>query len=129
MSDASAGFTLRRATAEDVHGVKAVQEAAVREGAVGFYEPESIEAWVGAFSIENFPLRVKELSYWVAELPDGRIGGYLSVKIETAETSAMAIFELPEDLARSVKPPLSKVIRAAGKAAGFNALPYVHVLS
>jgi len=82
-------FTLRRAVAADAPAVKAVQEAAVRDGAVGFYEPESIEVWVGAFSLENFPKRVEELSYWVAELPDGRLGGYLSMKIETAEVESV----------------------------------------
>jgi predicted RNA-binding protein YlqC (UPF0109 family) len=48
-----------------------------------------------------------------------------SVKVEAAETSVMAIFELPPGVAYDMKPPLSKVIGACGKAGGFNALPYV----
>jgi len=69
--------------------VKAVQEAAIREGAPDFYAPESLEVWVGAFSVENLPKRVEELSYWVAELPDGRIAGYLSVRIEIAREGGL----------------------------------------
>jgi len=89
MSEPAPLFILRRAVAADAQAVKVVQEAAVRDGASGFYEPESIEAWVGAFSVANFPKRVEEMSYWVAELPDGRIGGFLSVKIETAEVNSV----------------------------------------
>lgn len=59
----------------------------------------------------------------VAEAIADLLGG--SVKVEAAETSAMAIFVLPPALANDVKPPLSKVIRACGKASGFSALPYV----
>lgn len=63
--------------------------------------------------------KIEPVAVAIADL----LGG--EVKVEAAETSAMAIFKLPRHFARDVKPPLSKVIRACGKASGFSALPYV----
>lgn len=65
--------------------------------------------------------KIEPVSSAIADILDGEF------EIEVAKTSAMVHFTLPHDIARDVKPPLSKVIRACGKAAGFNALPYVHV--
>lgn len=63
--------------------------------------------------------RIEPTAIAIADLLDG------TVKIEAAQTSVMAIFEFPDEIAFDVKPPLSKIIRSCGKAGGFNALPYV----
>jgi predicted RNA-binding protein YlqC (UPF0109 family) len=65
--------------------------------------------------------KLKPLADAIAILLDGR------ADIDQGSKSVMVHFFLPRDIARDVKPPLSKVIRAAGKAAGFNALPYIDV--
>ena len=63
--------------------------------------------------------RIEPIANALADLLSG------TVSVEAAETSVMALFKLDDEIAFDVKPPLSKVIRACGKAGGFNALPYV----
>lgn len=65
--------------------------------------------------------KLKPISNAIAGLLDGKS------EIDQGSKSVMVHFYLPQKFARDVKPPISKVIRACGKAAGFNALPYVHV--
>jgi len=60
----------------------------------------------------------------VSEAPAILLDG--DVELDQGEKSVMVHFDLPRRISNEVKPPLSKVIRACGKAAGFNALPYVH---
>jgi predicted RNA-binding protein YlqC (UPF0109 family) len=66
------------------------------------------------------PKKVRPIAEAIAILFDG------DFEVDSGSKSVMVHFTLPREIAHDVKPPLSKVIRACGKAGGFSALPYVH---
>ena len=84
-------FLVRRAKPEDVFEVHRIHSTAIRDGAAGHYQPEVVEVWVDAFNPDNFPRNIERLEFWVAELDDGRLGGFLAVNMETAEVDSVYV--------------------------------------
>jgi putative acetyltransferase len=82
---------LRRARPEDVDAVHLAHAAAIRAGARDHYAPEVVEAWVDAFNPGNFPRNVQRMAFFVAELPDGRIPGFLAVDLKTRELDSLYV--------------------------------------
>jgi GNAT superfamily N-acetyltransferase len=84
-------IVLRRARTEDVEAVQLVHSAAIRGGAEGYYTPEVVEVWVEAFNPDNFPQNIQRMAFFVAELPDGRIPGFLAVNLENRELESLYV--------------------------------------
>jgi putative acetyltransferase len=84
-------FTLRRARAEDVDAVHRIHTTAIREGAADHYSPEAIDAWVGAFNPARFPENMRRMDFFVVELPDGRLAGFVTLDPEGSELESMYV--------------------------------------
>ena len=84
-------FHIRRAGPEDVDDVHRIHTTAIREGASGHYEPEVVEVWVDAFNPETFPRNIDRMEFFVAELEDGRVGGFVAFDLATAEVDSVYV--------------------------------------
>jgi ribosomal protein S18 acetylase RimI-like enzyme len=82
---------LRRATPEDAESVRLVHTAAIRSEGGEDYSPEALQAWVGAFNPESFPNNIHRMQFWVAELPDGRVAGFLALDLATRELDSLYV--------------------------------------
>jgi len=82
---------VRRARPEDVDRVHQVHTGAIRSGAGGHYPPETVEAWVDAFNPANFSTNIQRLEFFVAELPAGRIAGFLALDLESRELDSLYV--------------------------------------
>jgi len=84
-------FTLRRARPDDVFDVHRIHTTAIREGAAGHYRPEVLEVWVDAFNPETFPRNIERMEFYVAELPDGELAGFLAMHLESRELESLYV--------------------------------------
>ena len=84
-------FSIRKARPEDVFEVHRVHTTAIRHGASDDYAPEVLEAWVDAFNPDNFPKNLETMEFFVAELEDGRIGGFLAMDLQGRELESMYV--------------------------------------
>lgn len=82
---------LRRARPEDVDEVHRIHTEAICAGAGDHYDPEIVEAWVDAFNPERYPENIHRMDFFVAELPDGRISGFLALDLETRELESLYV--------------------------------------
>jgi len=82
---------IRRARPADVDDVQLVHTASIREGTGDHYPPEVVQVWVRAFIPANFPENIKKKEFFVAELPDGRIGAFLVVNLRTRELDSLYV--------------------------------------
>lgn len=69
----------------------AVHSSAIRSGAADHYPPEVVDVWVNAFNSENFPRNIQRLEFFVAELEDGRIAGFVAFDLETGEVDSVYV--------------------------------------
>lgn len=113
-------FSLRRARPEDVFDVHRVHSTSIREGAQGHYDPEIIEVWVDAFIPENFPKNLERLNFYVAELDDGRIAGFLAFDLVTAELDS--VYVAPWGRGLGLGPFLLGFAEESARAAGLTSL-------
>jgi GNAT superfamily N-acetyltransferase len=86
-----APFILRRARPDDVEGVHAVHTASIEVGAAGHYLPEVVQAWVGAFNRDRFPENIRRMEFYVAELQDGRVGGFVALDPKASEVESIYV--------------------------------------
>lgn len=82
---------LRRATPEDAESVRLVHTASIRSEASEEYSPEALQAWVGAFNLDSFPENIQRMDFWVAELPDGRVAGFLAMDLFGRELDSLYV--------------------------------------
>lgn len=81
----------RRARPEDMDGVRLAHSAAIRSAAGEHYSPKVLDVWVDAFNAGNFPKNIKRMDFFVAELSDGRIAGFMAVDLETREVDSIYV--------------------------------------
>jgi GNAT superfamily N-acetyltransferase len=84
-------FSLRRARPEDVFDVHRVHTTSIREGTRGHYDPDVAEVWVDAFNPESFPGNLEKMEFFVAELRDGTIAGFLALDLNTSELESVYV--------------------------------------
>ena len=84
-------IVLRPARPEDVDAVQRVHTEAIRSGAGDHYPPEVVEVWVDAFNPESYPGNIQRMAFFVAELPDGRIPGFLVLDLESGELESLYV--------------------------------------
>jgi N-acetylglutamate synthase-like GNAT family acetyltransferase len=84
-------FSIRRARPQDVDAVHQVHTEAIRAGTTGHYEPEAVEAWVEAFSPDNFPRNIERMEFFVAEDSAGQVGGFVAFDLETREVDSVYV--------------------------------------
>jgi len=84
-------FTLRRARPDDVFQVHRVHTTAIREGTAEAYPPEVREVWVDAFNPESFPENLRSMEFYVTELPDGRVAGFLALDLTNKELESLYV--------------------------------------
>jgi len=82
---------IRRARPADADDVQLVHTASIRHGTGDHYPPEVAEAWVRAFVPANFPENIRRKEFFVAELPDGRIGAFLALNLQTRELDSLYV--------------------------------------
>ncbi|MGW8266820.1 MAG: GNAT family N-acetyltransferase [Longimicrobiales bacterium] len=82
---------VRRARPEDVERVHQVHTGAIRGGAGNHYPPEVVDVWVDAFNPANFSRNIQRMEFFVAELPAGRIAGFLALDLETRELDSLYV--------------------------------------
>ena len=84
-------FSVRRARPEDVFQVHRVHTTAIREGAGELYDPDVLEVWVDAFNPESFETNIRTMEFFLAEMPDGRIGGFLALDLDARELESLYV--------------------------------------
>jgi putative acetyltransferase len=84
-------FVIRPAQPEDAEAVHRVHTAAIRSGAGAHYAPEVVDVWVDAFNPGSFPRNIKRMAFFVAELSDGGVGGFLALDLETRELDSLYV--------------------------------------
>jgi len=82
---------LRRAEPEDVEAVHLVHTASIRSAGEESYSPQALQAWVEAFNPESFPKNLQRMDFWVAELPDRRVAGFLAMDMATRELDSLYV--------------------------------------
>jgi GNAT superfamily N-acetyltransferase len=82
---------IRRARPEDVDAVHAIHTTAIRTGAADHYSPEALAAWVDAFNPASFPRNLERLAFFVAEIPDRGVAGFLVLNPETRELDSLYV--------------------------------------
>lgn len=82
---------IRRARPEDVEAVHAIHTAAIRTGAAEHYSPEVLQAWIDAFNPASFPRNIRRLAFFLAELPDQGIAGFLVLNLKARELDSLYV--------------------------------------
>ena len=50
-----------------------------------------MEVWVEAFNPENFPKNIERMEFFVAEMGDSRLGGFLAYDLKTGEVDSVYV--------------------------------------
>ena len=85
------GFRMRRARKKDVFDVHRIHTTSIREECSSHYPPEILEVWVDAFNPDNFPENIHRMEFFVAELADASLGGFLALDLPARELESIYV--------------------------------------